>query len=383
MRLLPDKPSMEFLRKQAKDLLVALRETTPGSTLADAQRTLAGEYGLHDWPTLKAEVDRRNADAPVAPDGLADELATAFGLGRTTGPATPVSFTPMGRSWALTTDRGRWLAVTVYPFITPEQAEIGARLRDAAVKAGVTAPVAVRSPQGQLIERVRDESWRVHEWIEVGPSPVTPVSTAVARQVGTTFATLHALAIPSEAPISPYLTWRQSDAEWRRLLHRAQAAGKPWADQLEARLPSVFGLYTIDADVTGPGFILCNSNLQPSTVRQGRNDELVVTEWDFTGSLTPEFEVASSLTQWAMRPSVNRRSIAAFREGYLDRAEWPKLELTSFGIAVTGWLNWAYNTICEAIDPDNEDRAEFAEREAIGVLNRPMTRTVLEEILDA
>ncbi|WP_406047697.1 hypothetical protein [Kribbella sp. NBC_00889] len=383
MRLLPDKPSMEFLRKQAKDLLVALRETTPGSSLADAQRTLAGEYGMHDWPTLKAEVDRRNGDAPVAPDGLADEIAAAFGLGRVTEPATPVSFTPMGRSWDLTTDQGRWLAGAVYPWITPEQAETGARLRDAAVIAGVAAPVAVRSPKGQLIERVRDEGWRVHEWLEVGPPPVTPVSSAVARRIGTAYAILHGLAIPSEAPINPYLTWRSGEAEWQQLVDRARAAGKPWAGQLEALLPEVFELHKIDADFADQELILCNSNLIPSYVRQGRSGELVVTEWDFTGSLTPEFEVAGALTHWGMRPKTNHKAIVAVREGYLERGEWPKLELASFTLAVTAWLNWTYNAICEAIDPENDERAEFAEREALGLLQWPMTRARLEDILDA
>ena len=65
-----------------------------------------------------------------SPDGLAEALAGAFGLGDVTAAATPVSFTPMGRCWGITTDRGRWLAVTVFDWITAEQAELGARLRD-------------------------------------------------------------------------------------------------------------------------------------------------------------------------------------------------------------------------------------------------------------
>ncbi|WP_329474390.1 hypothetical protein OG555_21950 [Kribbella sp. NBC_01484] len=128
MGLLPDRPSIEYLRKQAKDLLGVLRESDPGASLADAQRALAAEYGERDWPALKAEVERRLADTPAAPDGLAEALAGAFGLGDVTAAATPVSFTPMGRCWGITTDRGRWLAVTVFDWITAEQAELGARL---------------------------------------------------------------------------------------------------------------------------------------------------------------------------------------------------------------------------------------------------------------
>jgi hypothetical protein len=382
MRFLPDKPSLGFLRKEAKDLLAALRESSPEASLSNAQQALAVEYGMRDWGELKSEAERRAAEMPIAPDGLADALAKAFDLGEVTDAASPVSFTPMGRCWSIRTDRGRWLAVTVYPWITEAQAELGAQLRDAAVAAGVAAPTPVRSPQGQLIEAVQGQSWRVHQWMEVGPTPVTPTPAAVARRIGTTFGTLHSLAIPSAAPISPYLTSRKSNTEWEKLLDRARAAHKPWAEQLNDALPGLFDLGTIEADVDGNDVMLCNCNLIPEHVRTGHNDELVVTEWDFAGSLTPELELGYALTHWTLRPSINRKTVAAFRDGYVDAAgHWPELELASFAVAAAGWLNWTYNTICEAIDPDDSAHVEFAERGTVDLLNRPMTRSSLEQLL--
>ncbi|TCC01900.1 phosphotransferase [Kribbella soli] len=380
MRLLPDRPSIEYLRKEAKDLLAVLRESKPDASLAEAQRALAAEYGVRDWPALKAEVERRVADTPTAPAGLAEALAEAFDLGTLTGPAKPVSFTAMGRCWDFTTDRGRWLAVTVYDWITNEQAELGARLRAAAVAAGVSAPAGAISPHGRLIEKVRGENWRVHEWLEVGPAPVLPVSTAMARRAGALFGTLHALAIPSDEPIHGYLAYRRSEADWQHLLGRARAAGKPWAEQLDARLPAFRELQAIELDAPDE-LMLCNRNLNPENVRQGRDGELTVMEWDFAGSLTPELELGSVLTHWLMRPDVNQRGLLAFRDGYGEVREWPKLELDSFAVAITGWLNWTYNAICEAINPEDADHAVFAEREAVGVLDRPMTRSGLEQLL--
>jgi hypothetical protein len=290
----------------------------------------------------------------------------------------------MGRCWSVTTDRGRWLAVTVYPWITEAQAEVGAQLRDAAVAAGVAAPTPVRSPQGQLIETVQGQNWRVHEWIEVGPSPVSPTPAAVARRIGTTFGTLHSLAIPSDAPISPYLTSSSSDTEWEKLLDRARAAHKPWAEQLNEALPTLYDLRTIEADIDGNEVILCNCNLIPEHVRTGHNDELVVTEWDFAGSLTPRLELGYALGHWTLQPSINRPAIAAFRDGYVHAAgQWPKLELASFAVAVTGWLNWTYNTICEAINPADSDQAAFAELGTVDLLNHPMTRSSLQQLLAA
>ena len=51
-RDLPEKPSLEYLRKQAKHLL----RTTPHGKLADAQHTLANEYGFATWAKLKSHI---------------------------------------------------------------------------------------------------------------------------------------------------------------------------------------------------------------------------------------------------------------------------------------------------------------------------------------
>jgi len=51
-RQLPEKPSLEYLKKQAKELLRSMRQ----GKLADAQHTLAKEYGFATWAKLKLHV---------------------------------------------------------------------------------------------------------------------------------------------------------------------------------------------------------------------------------------------------------------------------------------------------------------------------------------
>jgi ankyrin repeat protein len=51
-RELPERPRLEYLRKQAKELL----RTMPQGKLADAQHTLAYEYGFPTWAKLKSHV---------------------------------------------------------------------------------------------------------------------------------------------------------------------------------------------------------------------------------------------------------------------------------------------------------------------------------------
>jgi ankyrin repeat protein len=58
---LPLRASLEYLRKVAKDRLVALRRTDPNAQLADTLLSTARDHGFSSWRALKAEVDRRNA----------------------------------------------------------------------------------------------------------------------------------------------------------------------------------------------------------------------------------------------------------------------------------------------------------------------------------
>ncbi|MGA2131727.1 MAG: ankyrin repeat domain-containing protein [Bryobacteraceae bacterium] len=52
-RQLPEKPNLEYLKKQAKELLRAM----PQGKLADAQHALAQEYGFATWAKLKLHVE--------------------------------------------------------------------------------------------------------------------------------------------------------------------------------------------------------------------------------------------------------------------------------------------------------------------------------------
>ena len=58
-RRLPDRPSLEQLRKQAKEHLETLRASDSSAKLADAQHALALEYGFESWPKLVHYVESR------------------------------------------------------------------------------------------------------------------------------------------------------------------------------------------------------------------------------------------------------------------------------------------------------------------------------------
>src|SRR5580700_943324 len=52
-RHLPENPSLEYLKKQAKEMLRSMRQ----GKLADVQHTLANEYGFATWAKLKTHVE--------------------------------------------------------------------------------------------------------------------------------------------------------------------------------------------------------------------------------------------------------------------------------------------------------------------------------------
>jgi ankyrin repeat protein len=58
---LPERASLEYLKKRAKERLLELRRRDPRATLAAAQLAIARDYGFPSWRALKAEIDRRRA----------------------------------------------------------------------------------------------------------------------------------------------------------------------------------------------------------------------------------------------------------------------------------------------------------------------------------
>src|SRR5579862_2860409 len=77
---LPERPNLDQLRRQARDLLRAaahgeaaaltrIRAVSARVSLSAAQLAVAREYGFASWPALHAEVERRLAELPPPGEG--------------------------------------------------------------------------------------------------------------------------------------------------------------------------------------------------------------------------------------------------------------------------------------------------------------------------
>ena len=71
---LPERPSLEYLKKLAKDRLPALRRANPVARLADAQLMVAREHGFASWRALRA----RLTGWPPRPSWPAETIQTLF-----------------------------------------------------------------------------------------------------------------------------------------------------------------------------------------------------------------------------------------------------------------------------------------------------------------
>lgn len=84
-RRLPERPSLEQLRKQAKEHLDTLRAGDPSVNLAAAQHALAREYGFDSWPKLVHHVETVHpANRMLQPAELKSDQKLVWSPGRGT-----------------------------------------------------------------------------------------------------------------------------------------------------------------------------------------------------------------------------------------------------------------------------------------------------------
>ena len=98
MSKLPERASLEYLKKLAKDRLQELRRTDPRAKLAAALLAVAQDHGFSSWRALKAELDQRQqrevarffaACAGGDVDVLRSFLTNDPAMARASNPAAP------------------------------------------------------------------------------------------------------------------------------------------------------------------------------------------------------------------------------------------------------------------------------------------------------
>jgi Ser/Thr protein kinase RdoA (MazF antagonist) len=386
MRTLPDNPSLDHLRQQAKDLLTGLRDCDPTASLADAQASLARQYGFPTWTELKAEVERLRDRGDVADAEVARTVAQRFGLGEVTGPMRSlVPADHSGRPYRLETDRGRFVVRTMDDWIPIVDAETDVALQERAAAAGVALPSPVRGRDGAVVAEVADHRWRCYRWRHSGPPLAAPVSAVHTRAAGGILATVHRLALPVDR-VSPWHAMRLSRRSWPELVAAARARGAGWAEVLAGRVPAMADLDTLAAAAPAADPVLCHNALGPSEVRLGPGGQLVVFNWERAGGQPPAWELADVLLHWTVDPDgeVNAAAARALVEGYREVAGGlPALDINAFSGAATSMVNYLSGEVGRALSATAEEERRHADRSVRHVLAHLRTRATFARILDA
>lgn len=387
MKTLPDSPSLDHLRQQAKDVLLQLRVVRPNATLSEAQTLIAERYGYRTWPDLKAEVDRRATAVVRAAADTTAAVAAAFGLGPPTGPMVGLGRQWAGHAWVVTTEGGRWLARELFRWFEDAALEPEALLAESASAVGILTPLPVRSPSGRLVEVVGDARWRVYTLPAVGAEPTLPADPRHARAAGRIVGRVHAMRLPAPAPVSCWLTNVRPESKWRTLHAAAAAAGRAWADRLDEAIPVIMDACDIveQADPNGDA-VLSACHYAPNAFCVAGPDDLAVMSWEHAGAIPPRWDFGSTLAFWSegIPGRVNAPAAKAVVAGYAAEYELPDpLDVGIFSAVLCASMSWLASRIRIALtEPDDEQR-ELADRAVPWLLKDPPTRSTYEGVLDA
>ena len=388
MRTLPDSPSLDHLRQQAKDLLPHLRAVHPGAALSDAQTAVAEQYGYRTWTALKAEVERRCSSTRTTDIGHAAAVAGAFGLGTAQGPLVASERQWAGQAWMLTTDRGRWVARQLFDWFDDRRVEAEVLLAETAATAGIRTPRTVRSPAGAVIEELEGSRWRVFEFLPAGPEPSTPANPRHAAAAGRILGKVHGFGLPAPEPVQPWLTEVRPESGWWNLHAVCASRGMPWADRLAEVIPGIVDVSrTVEPVDAAADVVLSACHYAPNAFRVAGRDDLVVTGWDHAGSIPRRWDLGGTLAGWSggAGGEVHASAAKALLAGYAEEATVPEpVDLGIFSAALAASMNWLTSRIRIAINPaEAAEEREIAGRAVPTLLVHPPSRDHLEAILEA
>jgi hypothetical protein len=360
MKTLPESPSLDHLRQQAKDVLQQLRSVRPGASLSDA---------------------------------LTAEVAAAFGLGTPQGPLVAYERQWAGQAWLLTTDRGRWVVRQLFKWQEEAAVKDGVfeaeiLLAETALAAGIRTPRPIRSPAGDVIEAIGGSQWRVFERVTMGPELSSPVDPRHAAAAGRILGRVHRFGLPAPQPVHPWLTCKRPESTWWNLHAACETRGIPWADRLAEAIPGLVDVSDViePIDPAGP-VVLSACHYAPDAFRIAGPDDLVVRGWDHAGSIPPRWDLGATLAGWCegVDGGVNSPAARALFAAYSGVAGVPEpMNLGIFSAALSAGMNWLSSRIRIAINPaEGEEERELADRAVPWLLAHPPSRDHFQAILDA
>lgn len=218
-------------------------------------------------------------------------IADRFALGRRAVLSDgPVARGKQGAVWRLTTSDGRW-AVKV-PFRPDDEHALApaAAFQEAAVAAGVPAPLIRRTTQGELFAVVDGVRLRVYAWADLGePDPLID-----PELVGAAVAATHQVpGADRPAAVGDPDRWYLDPVgapRWDALIAELHGEGAPFAADLAALRDELVGL---ESRLTPPAALrTCHRDLVAGNLVPTATGGVCIIDWENSGPADPSHELA-------------------------------------------------------------------------------------------
>jgi len=297
-------------------------------------------------------------------------ICDAFGLGAPAGAPSYVARGELGRVSRLVTADGVWAVKEIELFVpTVDEADANVELQESMLDAGVHLPRPRRTVDSHgLLENVR-----VYEWLDM--TPVVVGNPSVEELVAETLARMHVHAPSTGLAPDPWYCEAPPRTDWDELIEAA--AGTWWA-------PVVAGLVTELADVPRPVHSpaqLCHLDVCPENVFLS-DERLIVVDWENAGPAATVQDLGSTLWDFC-HGHVQRTRL--FVDHYRHRGgPIERLDGSVFDTARVVQANLVDFHARRALDPAGTPEAhERADRALHGLLARPLTRRLVDELVTA
>jgi Ser/Thr protein kinase RdoA (MazF antagonist) len=190
---------------------------------------------------------------------------------------------------------------------------------------------------------------RLHRWVESASVPREPVGPDLARWVGRTLATVHALALCPTAPdlYSGRVGLTTADV-WPDLVARSRAAGASWAKDLAAAEALARRATALLEPWDPADEVLCHGDVDQKNLLLAL-DGPQLCDWDVVLPRLPAHdlaEAAMSMASWRS-PDVVAAVVAGYREA---GGEARPIVATDLGPSLASRLGWIRFTVDCALE---------------------------------
>jgi Ser/Thr protein kinase RdoA (MazF antagonist) len=305
---------------------------------------------------------------------FAEEIADRFGAGSGASLSGPTARGRLGQVWELSTSRGRFAVKESFGDFEERDGE-DAAFSEAARAAGVPAPEVLRALDGSLITAFGDVEVRLFGWVDLrDPDP-----GADPAEVGAVVAALHRVPFEGTRPVDAWYGEPVGAGRWDALVAELRNASAPFAENLAAYRDELVAM----EELIRPAGTLrtCHRDLWADNLRTTVDAGLCVIDWDNCGLADPSRELAAVLFEFAGGSGDRARTL---HEAYLDAGGPGAVDgREDFSMAIAQLGHIGETAARRWLGADTEADREDNESWFREFVDRPLTRTVIDELLEA